>query len=147
MCVLNSYTAKLLCQREIMVSIFEPCPLKSSSVCLLCETHINSCWGVGVIDHYYLSLKCDCVHIYKLYVLLTFSYSSSAGLYLRSHSASGLSLKDPVTPYSTWIFLRVSEDGTSSTMPKQHSTTFINTLQAHNSQLDMTFKSILYCNS
>lgn len=38
----------------------------------------------------------------------TLSYCSSVGLCFCSQSASGRSLKDPVTPCSTWIFLRVS---------------------------------------
>lgn len=38
----------------------------------------------------------------------TLSYCSSVGLCFCSQSARGRSLKDPVTPCSTWIFLRVS---------------------------------------
>lgn len=48
---------------------------------------------------------------------LTFSYSSSLGLCFCSQSASGRSLKEPVTPCSTWIFRRVSALGIISTMP------------------------------
>lgn len=49
--------------------------------------------------------------------LLTFSYSSSSGLCFCSQSASGRSLKEPVTPCSTWILRRVSALGIISTMP------------------------------
>lgn len=50
-------------------------------------------------------------------LLLTFSYSSSSGLCFCSQSASGRSLKEPVTPCSTWILRRVSALGIISTMP------------------------------
>jgi len=50
-------------------------------------------------------------------LLLTFSYSSSSGLCFCSQSASGRSLKEPVTPCSTWIFRRVSALGIISTIP------------------------------
>lgn len=50
-------------------------------------------------------------------LLLTFSYSSSSGLCFCSQSANGRSLKEPVTPCSTWILRRVSALGIISTMP------------------------------
>lgn len=50
-------------------------------------------------------------------LLTAISYSSADGLCLANHSAIGLSLKDPVSPSSTWIFRRVSEFVTISIMP------------------------------
>lgn len=56
--------------------------------------------------HSYLSetvIVCVCVC-----ACVTLSYCSSLGLCFNNHSANGRSLKEPVTPCSTWIFLRVS---------------------------------------
>lgn len=52
-----------------------------------------------------------------MYCVCTLSYCSSVGLCFCSQSARGRSLKDPVTPCSTWIFLSVSAWGIISTIP------------------------------
>lgn len=44
----------------------------------------------------------------KVCAYVTLSYCSSVGLCFCSQSARVRSLNDPVTPCSTWIFLRVS---------------------------------------
>jgi len=45
------------------------------------------------------------------------SYSRAEGLCFASHSAIDLSLNDPVSPSSTWIFLNVSASVTISIIP------------------------------
>lgn len=52
----------------------------------------------------------------------TFSYSSSPGLCFCSQSARGRSLKEPVTPCSTWILRSVSALGIISTIPGRENT-------------------------
>ena len=74
----------------------------------------------------------------------TFSYSSSPGLCFCSQSARGRSLKEPVTPCSTWILRRVSELGIISTIPVRGDTESLSSAEKrHLSRED--YKSFAGC--